>query len=732
MKIKPSSEPKIITNSSAKKYTFTLSEDFVLDTFITKFYRYPIRTLVQEYISNGRDASLEKESKKNLKVQAPTVNDPVFRVRDYGGGMSPDQIQIFLAYGKSTKRNSNKLTGGFGYGGKSAFAYTDNFTIISYIDGIASHYLAYIGEDKKAFLEPRGDFTTTEENGTEIIIGVNPKDFFEFHFAICRATFFWDIKPDFIYLLDNPSFKKDLPFWNNYKPDYQINNCSFYLNPPDPHRLLFKPKAYSSYKRNQFDSGVIVLVDKIPYPLDSEYKSLPELEDLLKIIKDDRVITIDFSNDDLEIAPNRESLHKSKLTLEKLKETFTALKKEIIDHQIKKLKESDTFQQYAETQVFFNRLFTYPDFVTFKGVYDNYHVNQFDMLSADNLLNYGYTVASYGYYQDCDFKDSDVIDMKSCLLVFEDFNEGKNTLRGKMRQALKDLGINSSIVCFGFNNFKDKKFLKQMKEIGAAPSSTLPKEYKDLNLVKVKKKTNLSEVYITEVIVKKLPVCNQSALYTFDYHIEKDSKTINLNTLTNHFIYTQHKDGTMFYGSEFNPKQIQEKELRNLTLYLKENGHSFCSIAPSYVKRVNNSSFFTSLDQYLESQKSQDIQTNRVYRLMSLIEKSRYDALEPILNLIKPSDFDDPVIKDGFNLLCEVYKKRQSLKDHRSLPSIILNQETLRPEVQIEVNTVNSFFNKLNNSYPLYSAIRLLSEERSKTFVSDLILYFNSKFKELK
>ena len=720
MKIKQKLEPSIKTNSNSKKYKFNLNEEFVLDTLRTRIYHYPIKTLVQEYISNGRDANLESNSKKNLKVQAPTDKDPVFRVRDYGCGMSPERIEIFISYGKSTKRDSTKLTGGFGYGGKSAFSYTDNFTIISYINGIASHYLAYVGDDHGGVLELQGEYPTTEENGTEIIIGVKAKDFFEFNSAICRATFFWDQRPDFQYLLENQHFKKDLIYFSEYKPVYKIKNYTFYLNPPDNHsNYFFRPKTDGGYKNKRVESGIVILVDKIPYPLYDEYQHIPELVDLLKIIEDYRIVTIDLNNDDLEIAPNRESLQNSKITLDKLRETFKSMTKEIIDHQLEVLKSTQSFQEYASERVRFNQLFKQPDFVKFKGQLDTYQIDQFNLLHADNLLELDYTVGSHSY-QDFSFdnKDSAVINVENCLLIYEDSDEGKNTIRGKMRQAIKKK-YNNTVVCF-------------MKEIGATPSSLLAKETKDSTVFKTKKKTNPNEVYINEILVKQLPQALQSVSSMYDRQIERDSKLVTLNNLSARYIYTQHKDGEIIYGDEFSPQTIPEKELRDLTLYLKEKGYSFCSIAPSFVRRVEQSPFFTTLDDYLESSKNQDIQDNRTYRLLTLIGKNRYSEIEPILNLITPDQFKDPVIKEGLSLLCEVYKNRQELKDGRTLPMIVLNNEVNDPQVTKEIETVNAFFTQIKAHYPLYSVFKLLSEERSAPIAKDFVLYFNSKFKELK
>ena len=176
----------------SKALNFGISDVRLVVDILSKLYAYPIRTLVQEYICNGRDAMREGKTwgKLPIEITVPNTLDPVFKVRDFGVGISPDRMEnIFVNYGSSTKRNTNAQTGGFGIGAKSAFSYTDSFTITSFVNGTKYIYVAHLADDGGVNLFSKS--STTEPNGVEISIGVKPKDIVEFYNAVQRCVKFW-------------------------------------------------------------------------------------------------------------------------------------------------------------------------------------------------------------------------------------------------------------------------------------------------------------------------------------------------------------------------------------------------------------------------------------------------------------------------------------------------------------------------------------------------------------
>jgi len=176
----------------SKALNFGISDVRLVVDILSKLYAYPIRTLVQEYICNGRDAMREAGTwgKLPIEITVPNSLDPVFKVRDFGVGISPDRMaNIFVNYGSSTKRNTNTQTGGFGIGAKSAFSYTDSFTVTSFYNGVRYLYVAHLGDEGGVNLISQNN--TTQPNGVEISIGVKPKDISDFRNAVQRCVKFW-------------------------------------------------------------------------------------------------------------------------------------------------------------------------------------------------------------------------------------------------------------------------------------------------------------------------------------------------------------------------------------------------------------------------------------------------------------------------------------------------------------------------------------------------------------
>lgn len=263
-----------------KSLNFGISDVRLVVDILSKLYAYPIRTLVQEYICNGRDAMREAGTwnKMPMDITVPTTLDPVFKVRDYGVGITPDRMEnIFVNYGSSTKRGTNAQTGGFGIGAKSAFSYTDSFTITSFVNGTKYIYVAHLADDGGVNLISKS--ATTEANGVEISIGVKPKDIRDFHEAVQRCVKFWAEPIKFI------GTKSILQF----KPTLNLVCMSVY----DSDSLL--------------DSGTIFLIDGIQYDLMQESHSnywTRTNNDL----SHKSVVAINVANGHFKIASSRERL----------------------------------------------------------------------------------------------------------------------------------------------------------------------------------------------------------------------------------------------------------------------------------------------------------------------------------------------------------------------------------------------------------------------------------------
>ena len=120
---------------------------------------YPIR----ELSTNAWDAS-----RGRMEVHLPTSLNPVFRVRDFGPGMSADDmVNVYARLYASTKRGTNESVGGWGLGSKSPFAYLigDNgagsYNVTSYHGGMMRSYVLSLStagaQEHSVVVQPSAD-----------------------------------------------------------------------------------------------------------------------------------------------------------------------------------------------------------------------------------------------------------------------------------------------------------------------------------------------------------------------------------------------------------------------------------------------------------------------------------------------------------------------------------------------------------------------------------------------
>lgn len=286
----------------------------VIDILRNRLYKNKIQTLVQEYICNGRDAMREADSKGTMLIAAPTRVNPVFKVRDYGLGITPARMaSVFVNYGSSTKRANNKQTGGFGIGAKSAWAYTDSFTIITFVDGIKRTYVAHTGVNNNGRLDLLNTETTSEANGTEINIAVKQDNIFEFRDAIERAVYFWDNSTMFKVLNCEISRHRKGEIFGKHLEMTQNN----------------MPSSICS----KYSQDLICTIDSIPYNLKALVDRIESLKKINNIVKDTMILHL--PNGLLEVSASREEISDSEHTIKHLNRVCDAIYKEI-DAEIKK------------------------------------------------------------------------------------------------------------------------------------------------------------------------------------------------------------------------------------------------------------------------------------------------------------------------------------------------------------------------------------------------------------
>lgn len=171
-----------------------------ISSLLRNNYSNTILATIREPYANAVDANKENGlSPELIEVKSPTSFDQTFSVRDYGCGLSRDQIfNLYSKFGKSTKRDSNTNIGGFGVGRFAPLSYKDSFTVTSYHNGNKSIYSLYISEENDTKIDEVFSEPTSEANGICISVGVAKNDLTKFNEEISSFFSNFEILPKFL------------------------------------------------------------------------------------------------------------------------------------------------------------------------------------------------------------------------------------------------------------------------------------------------------------------------------------------------------------------------------------------------------------------------------------------------------------------------------------------------------------------------------------------------------
>lgn len=273
----------------------------ILSILRNQLYSDKVGAVVREYSANAYDANVENgKAETPIRVTLPSALERNFRVRDFGQGLSPDEItEVYCFYGESTKRNSNAYIGQLGLGSKSGFAYGDNFLINSYVDGIHYTYNAYIDETNLGQIALLSQNPSDEESGVEIVVPVKQEDISAFKRSVERYLRFFKIKP---VILGLTSGELEELFRD---PITSGTGWAYYPN-------VGRPTA---------------VMGNIGYPLD--YHSLKLSSDdksaeTIRTILNSNIV-IDFAIGDLSVAASREGLQYTDVTIANIKKAILSV-----------------------------------------------------------------------------------------------------------------------------------------------------------------------------------------------------------------------------------------------------------------------------------------------------------------------------------------------------------------------------------------------------------------------
>lgn len=165
---------------------FTVDESSLgkIMSVLTNLYSDPENAVVREYLTNAFDAQIDAGmvlgvNWRPIEVTTPSHFSKEYKVRDFGVGLSVDDIkEVYSKYGKSTKENSNDVTGMLGLGSKCALTYTGQFTITGYKNGLMTKAIVSKDDNDIPVFMIVDTRATNEPNGVEISIPVRDRNTF--------------------------------------------------------------------------------------------------------------------------------------------------------------------------------------------------------------------------------------------------------------------------------------------------------------------------------------------------------------------------------------------------------------------------------------------------------------------------------------------------------------------------------------------------------------------------
>lgn len=177
-------------------------------------YSDKIAAVLREIGCNANDAHIMcGKADQPFEVKLPSRFDSTFHIKDFGPGLDDTEVrELYTTYGWSSKQTSNEVTGAFGLGSKSPFAYTDSFSICAVKDGVKRVYTAHKDDEDKPVVSLLSESPSDEDwqAGVMVTFPVPPEDVNEFVGKASKIFRWFKVKPNILgasLRLEEPKFK---------------------------------------------------------------------------------------------------------------------------------------------------------------------------------------------------------------------------------------------------------------------------------------------------------------------------------------------------------------------------------------------------------------------------------------------------------------------------------------------------------------------------------------------
>ena len=492
---------------------FTIAQNSKMFKILSDYlYSDKIMAVIRELSTNAYDAHIAAHNSNPFLVKLPNYSDPNFTIRDYGTGLSQDDMEgLYKTIGASNKNDSNDFIGCLGLGSKSPFAYSKSFTSTSYFNGMKLVYVASLDEAGEPSLNLFHTEKTNEPNGLEISFAVKSCDYSEFTAKAKRIFHYFKNKPTVLGGVCSTLSGHTYSTKNIILSGTGWRIC----------RMGQQSTDFPSSSNNA-DSRVVAIMGNIAYPVEiskiiSEKKQTSDeiakwnkvfgknidilgWERFLTMISGDIYLELDYDIGELDMEPSREGLQYTKDVINKLKiktqHIFTETQQMISD----KIKGAtcllDAIRMYSQLSEVSTGWGTGAQWLDSKGV--SHKIGDIDLkytLGPDKALYvFGYKYTSYRskrliyqtdkiYYDTISGKSISYNGTsKSGGIVF--LNCDLNDLEKAKKIALAYSSVNDCY-CYMLTDVKDSTkslegFDKLISEIGGQNNIKNVSDYKDL------------------------------------------------------------------------------------------------------------------------------------------------------------------------------------------------------------------------------------------------------------
>ena len=266
-------------------------------------YANKVKAIIRELSCNAVDSHIAAGKKDTpFDVHLPNTLEPHFSIRDYGTGLTHEQVtQIYTTYFESTKTNSNEFIGALGLGSKSPFSYTDNFTVTAIRDNKKGIYSAFINDQGVPSIALMMTEATDEPAGVEVKFSVNDRyDFDKFRQEARNVYRYFNLRPVI-----------------SGNADFAIDEIEY-----DTKDII--PGVHSTKGQRS-----VAIMGNIAYPIDvpAADQTLGELRGMLNC-----GLVMNFGIGELDFQASREGLSYIPQTIEAIKSKLEALNAQLAVH----------------------------------------------------------------------------------------------------------------------------------------------------------------------------------------------------------------------------------------------------------------------------------------------------------------------------------------------------------------------------------------------------------------